>query len=106
MWSTPAEAHDLSDEEHFTAEHLLHYFLEARGVAVADVGVQDVVIGTFLRNTWKRSVTRAGARPAEHWLYPHEVTALSHGAVDGRPVTLVQLPVGAPAAVLVMELLI
>jgi uridine phosphorylase len=105
MWKPP-EAHDLSDEEHFTAEHALRYFLDAQGIGVADVGVQDVVVATFLRYTWKQLVEQTSAEPARYWIRSQETMPIHHGAVSGRPVTIVQLPVGAPAAVLQMEMLL
>jgi uridine phosphorylase len=106
MWPTPSDVHDLADEEHFTAEHALHYFLEAQGVEVADVGVSDVVVGTFLRYTWKPLVEATGGEPAKYWLRSQDSLPLHHGSVGGRPVTLVQFPVGAAGAVLQMEMLI
>ncbi len=102
----PPPAHDLADEEHFTAEHALHYFLDAQGIGVGDVGVQDVVVATFLRYTWKQLVEQTSAEPARYWIRSQETMPIHHGAVQGRPVTIVQLPVGAPAAVLQMEMLI
>lgn len=106
MWSTPSDVHDLSDEEHFTAEHLLHYFLGSRGVSVSDIGISDVVICTFLPQTFSRIVKLCNATPAGHWLWSHDDRPLFHGTINGRPVSLSTLHVGAPGAVLSMEVMI
>ncbi len=106
MWSTPAHLHDLNDEEHFTAQHMLQYVLESTGWAPADVQVSDVVIGTFLGRTWKRLAQETRAERVERWILPAETTTIFQGAAGGRPVTVVKFPVGAPATAMVMEVLI
>ena len=106
MWSTPAHVHDLDDEEHFTAQHMLHYVLESTGWAPDEMRVSDVVIGTFLGRTWKRLAARANAEPVKSWVLPSETTQLFHGVAGDRPVTVVKFPVGAPATAMVMEVLI
>jgi len=106
VWSTPAHVHDLSDEEHFTAEHALRYFLEGRGLTVEEIGVNPTVVATLLPQTWRSLAAKAAAQPAKQWLYSHERIPLSHGLARDVPVSLVALPQGAPAAVMVMEFLI
>ncbi|HLZ71686.1 MAG TPA: nucleoside phosphorylase [Dehalococcoidia bacterium] len=106
MWSTPAHLHDLDDEEHFTAQHMLEYVLESTGWAPADVQVSDVVVGTFLGRTWRRLAQEAHAERVERWILPAETTTLFKGTAGDRPVTVVKFPVGAPATAMVMEVLI
>ncbi len=106
MWSTPAHLHDLSDEEHFTPQHMRDYVLESTGWAPADVQVSDVVIGTFLGRTWKRLAQEARAEPVPRWILPAETTTLFQGRAGDRPVTVVKFPVGGPATAMVMEVLI
>lgn len=106
MWSTPADVHDLNDEEHFTAQHMRDYVLESAGWAPADVQVSDVVIGTFLGRTWKRLAQEASADPVPRWILPAETTTLFQGKAGDRPVTIVKFPVGGPATAMVMEVLI
>lgn len=106
MWPSPAEIHDLDDEEHFTAQHMLAHFLDGRGIAVEEIGVADTVVCTFLTYTWKRLLERTNAERAPHWVYPHDLAPLAHGQIGGRRISLARLPQGAPAATMVLEGLI
>ena len=96
---------DIDDEEHFTADAAMQYFLSTRGLTLADLSVNPVVIAAFQPATHRTLVKLTNAQPATHWVEPVRVP-LTHGSVDGLPVSVVLLPIGAPWAVIVCEQLI
>ena len=91
-------------EEHFTAQASLTYQLDARGLTLADLEVQPRAVLTFQPFIYRHLLRVTGAREVERWhdlhRYPKAV-----GAIAGRDVSVVLLPIGAPAAVLHLEML-
>src|SRR5437773_11205470 len=96
---------DLAGDEHFTAQASVNYFLSSRGLSLADLSCHRVVIGAFQPYLHRALVRLLKAEPAPHWTEP-ERAPLSHGSVDGQPVSLILLPVGAPWTILICEQLI
>lgn len=92
-------------QPHFTAEAALHYFLGSRGLTLDDLRVHPVVVAAFQPFTHRLIVKQTGAVPATPWVEPQRAP-LSHGAVDGVPISVILLPVGAPWTVLLCEELI
>lgn len=96
---------ELAGDEHFSAQAAITYFLSSRGLSMADLFCHPVVIGAFqpyLHRTLHRLVN---AETAPHWTEP-ERAPLAHGSVNGSPVSLIMLPVGAPWTTLLCEQLI
>lgn len=103
MWERVDTDH--RDEEHFTAQAALQYFLTSRNLSLADLIVNPVVIAAFQPRTYRHLLDLTDARPAAHWVEPERVP-LAHGTAGGPPVSIILLPIGAPWAVLICEELI
>jgi len=96
---------DLEAEEHITAQAALTYFLSSRGLTLSDLSVHPVVLATFQPRLHRHLLRLTGAAPASVWTEPERVP-LAHGAIAGRPVSVILLPIGAPWTVLICEQLI
>lgn len=104
MWERVDADHE--DEEHFTASAALGYFLGSRGLTLADLSVNPVVIGAFQPAMHRTLLRLTGATPVKtHWVEPLRVP-LAHGRAGDLPVSVILLPVGAPWTVLICEQLI
>jgi len=90
------------DEEHFTARAFLNYTLGSRGLTMADLAVAPVVLATFQPHVYAHLSRALGAEEHDLWRRLRRLP-LAHGAHDGRPLSVVMLPVGAPAAVMYLE---
>ncbi len=96
---------DLDAEEHITAQAALTYFLSSRGLTLADLSVRPVVLAAFQPRLHRHLLRLTGAVPAPVWTEPERVP-LAHGAIAGRPVSVILLPIGAPWTILICEQLI
>ncbi len=103
MWQHVPE--DLASDEHITASASLHYFLTSRGLTIEDLRVHPVVLAAFQPALHRQLIRLTGSTPATHWIDPARVP-LAHGEAEGRPVSVVLLPIGAPWTVAVCEQLI
>jgi uridine phosphorylase len=90
------------DEEHFTARAFLNYTLGSRGLTMADLAVPPVVLATFQPHTYAHLLHAIGGEEHDLWRRLRRLP-LAQGAFDGKPLALVLLPVGAPAAVMYLE---
>ncbi len=100
MWQWNEADH--AADPHFTADAALHYFLTSRGLTLADLSVHPVVVAAFQPATHRLIQRLTNAAPAPHWVEPQRAP-LSHGTVNGLPVSTILLPVGAPWTVLLCE---
>lgn len=96
---------ELAGDEHFTAQAAITYFLSSRGLTLRDLSCHPVVIGAFQPYLHRHLTRLLHAERAPHWVEP-ERAPLAHGQVDGAPVSLILLPVGAPWTTLLCEQLI
>ncbi len=96
---------DLDAEAHITAQAALTYFLSSRGLTLSDLSVHPVVLAAFQPRLHRHLVRLTKATPAPVWVEPERVP-LAHGTADGRPVSVILLPIGAPWTVLICEQLI
>lgn len=90
------------DAAHFTAQAFLGYFLECRGLTLADLAVRPSVVATFQPYIYRHLVQATSAEPAKTWV-DQERFPLAHGRYAERDVSVVLLPVGAPAAITFFE---
>jgi uridine phosphorylase len=102
----PPAVRRLDDEPHFTVHDMLAALCSAQGVTPAAFAVDETVVATFIPGIWKRLLALAAATPRDRWLVANEVATVAHGTRNGRPLTLVRLPQGAPAMAMVVEGLI
>lgn len=92
------------DAEHFTAAAFLTYQLSARGLTLAELGVAPTVIVAFQPYIYQHLVDQCGATESPAWSKLNRFP-LASGAYAGQPLSVAQLPVGAPAAVMYLETL-
>jgi uridine phosphorylase len=95
-----------NDEEHFTAQALLNYQLNARGLTLDDLRVQPRLLITFQPHIYRHALAVTSAAENEHWNRLHNHLLLAHGRYRDTPVSIARLPVGAPAAVMTLESLV
>ncbi|MEA3334407.1 MAG: nucleoside phosphorylase [Chloroflexota bacterium] len=88
--------------ERFTPEMSVRYSLNRRGISIEDLGVAPTVVVCWGRKAVEFFAGDISARPSEHWTYKAR-NPLYVGQIDGRPVSIAHLPVGAPGTIMVME---
>jgi len=89
-------------DELYTPQNTIEHFIQQRGIKVEDIGVAPHVIISWGRRIIEQLAQRIDAHRSEHWPYG-ERQSFFHGQVDGQPVCLVELPVGAPGTIMIME---
>lgn len=92
------------DAEHFTAQAAMNYFLSVAGRTLDDVAVSPAIVITWQQVIFHHLVSRTGAENADSWMELNRCT-LAHGRMDGRDVTIVLMPIGAPQSVTILEYL-
>ncbi len=88
---------------HITPAAFHAYLAAQRGMAPEDLCVAPLVVGTFQRRIWQHLWDRTDAVPDPTAPYGWDIDAMARGSVNGRDVSVVRLPIGAPAAVTWME---
>lgn len=84
-----------------------HAYLAARqGLQPDELRVAPLVVGTFQRRIWQHLYERTDAVADAMAPFGASVHAMARGTVDGREVSVVRFPIGAPAATLWLEELI
>jgi uridine phosphorylase len=92
-------------EERFSARMFLDHVATQRGISIRDIDVAPVVVLAWSRRVIQSLADAVGAQPASHWFH-EEGNPLYTGYVQGRRVSFVYAPVGAPGTVALMEELI
>jgi uridine phosphorylase len=89
-------------DPHVDPDRLVQHICERRGITRDQLGVRPAVVGTFSGRLTQYIATQAQAQPAEHWI---REAAFAQGPayLDGERVTIATFPIGAPAAVTLME---
>src|SRR5207245_10991807 len=91
--------------EPFTAEMPVAFQASRNSVSVEQIGIAPLVVGSWDLETVKSLAKTVGAEPSPSWWWGPRFPLYS-GQVGGRKVSFVSLPLGAPATILVMEVLI
>ena len=89
-------------EERFTPEMVINHYITNHNITIDDIGVAPVVVASWGRQVIHSMAEKFGAEPSPHWMYGDRQPFFS-GEIDGQRVSLVQLPVGAPGTVMIME---
>lgn len=89
-------------EELFTPQESIQHFVQLRGISVEDIGVAPHVVISWGRRMIEEMAAAIEAKKSEHWLYGQR-QVFFRGQLEGRPISLVELPVGAPGTVMIME---
>lgn len=91
-------------DPHVDPERLIAHICERRGITRNQLGVRRTVIGTFNSRLTAHIAAQSEARPVEHWIRQNEA-AFGEGSayLAGDDVTIATFPIGAPAAVTLME---
>ena len=90
--------------ERFTPRAAVEFWASRHGVSVDQLVLSPIVVGSWDLKTVKSLARTVGAKPSPSWWWPR--FPLYNGEFDGRMVSFVSLPLGAPATVMVMEELI
>jgi uridine phosphorylase len=86
-------------DAHVDPRRAVEFICQRRGVTPDQLGVNRVVIGTFVPRLTEFIASQSDARPPEHWLRGSGDAAF----VTPDGITIATLPVGAPAAVILVE---
>lgn len=92
-------------DERITPQMSIDYYTSLHGIRVEDLGVAPITIVSWSPGVVRSLAEAVGAQPSSLWMYG-ERNPLYAGQVNGRPVSIVMLPVGAPGTVMLMEELI
>jgi uridine phosphorylase len=95
----------LMPEERFTPQMHLDYALAQRGITIEDIGIAPVVVVAWGQEVIQALADAVEAQGNPHW-FPHPRYQLYNGTLEGRRVSFVHVPVGAPNTVLATELMI
>ncbi|HEV2120719.1 MAG TPA: nucleoside phosphorylase [Candidatus Bathyarchaeia archaeon] len=91
--------------ERFTARAAVEFWASQHGVSIDRLGLNPIVVGSWDLKTVKSLAKTVKAKPSPSWWWGPRFP-LYDGEVGGRRVSFVNLPLGAPATVMVMEELI
>jgi uridine phosphorylase len=89
-------------EERFTPQESIEHFIRLGGISVEDIGVTSHVVISWGRVMIEEMAAAIDAKKSEHWLYGQRQTFF-HGRLEQQSISLVELPVGAPGTVMIME---
>ncbi|MHB8646797.1 MAG: nucleoside phosphorylase [Thermomicrobiales bacterium] len=95
-----------TDEAHLTPGAFLAYRLQRRGRTAEQHIVDPTVLLTFQTHIADQLVHETHARPVGEGFSTQTSAPLWTGTLGGAPISIQQLPVGAPAAIIALELLI
>lgn len=90
-------------EVHRSPQAFLSFQLESHGLGHGDVQVAPRVVMTFQSYIYTHLVRLTSASRSEGWHKLLDELPVAHGNYLGTDVTVGQLPIGAPAAVLFLE---
>ncbi len=103
-WFTTPEGE--TNEAHLTPGAFLAYRLQRLGKTTETNIVHPTVLLTFQTHIADQLVHETHARPAGDGFSTQTVAPFWNGTLGGAPISIQQLPIGAPMAVSTMELLI
>jgi uridine phosphorylase len=86
----------------FTPEMVVEYHLARSGITMAEVGMAPVVILSWSNKLVDSFAGLIQAQPSPHWLYATR-NPLYIGQINGYPIALSVVPVGAPGTIMLME---
>ena len=89
-------------DEVITPKLSIQHYIERRGIRIEDIGVATQVIISWGSNMISQMAEKIGAQKSEHWFYGNRQMFFT-GRIEGKPVSLVEMPVGAPGTVMIME---
>src|SRR6266567_3601944 len=91
--------------ERFTAQMAVEYQTSHHKISVEQVGIAPIVVGSWDLGTVKSLAGTVGAASSPSWWWGPRFP-LYNGEIGGKKVSFVNLPLGAPATILVMAELI
>src|SRR6266704_2393658 len=91
--------------ERFTAQMAVEYQTSHHKISVEQVGIAPIVVGSWDLGAVKSMAETTGAASSPSWWWGPRFP-LYNGEIGGKKVSFVNLPLGAPATILVMEELI
>ena len=100
--ASPESFYALGDP-HVDPERLIAHICARRGITRDQLGVRRTVVGTFNSRLTQYIAARADAQPIEHWIRQNEAAFTEGPAYLAGDVTIATFPIGAPAAVTLVE---
>jgi uridine phosphorylase len=98
----PGTGFYLEGEPHVDPARLVAHYCDSRGITPDDLGIKPVVLGTWSHRLSAYLGELSGGTPADRWSeWKGEGNRTAF--VIGDAVTIVRFPIGAPAAVAMME---
>ncbi len=89
-------------EPRFTPQMFIEYDRATREITIQDLGVAPTLVLSWGHTVCQAMAEAIGAQLSQHWIY-RERHPLYFGQINGRPVSIAHLPVGAPGTVMMME---
>lgn len=89
-------------DERVNAKAFISYFISQRRIAIADLGVAPTIIVSWHRRIAETLANANKLQLSKHWIYGESIP-LYVGKVSDQQISVVCLPIGAPATVTVME---
>lgn len=91
--------------ERITPDHVIRYHTKNVGIRTEDIGVAPTTIVSWMPHVVTAIAKRMGGKLSPHWLYG-EHSPLYTAELDGHPISIAHIRVGAPATVMTLEELI
>jgi uridine phosphorylase len=92
------------DAARITPEMAINYKTRQQGISVADVGIGPIAVVSWSQRVIRSFAEIVGARTSPHWFY--QKYEFYTGELNGQTINFVQVPIGAPGTVMIMEELI
>ncbi|UCH59748.1 MAG: nucleoside phosphorylase [Anaerolineales bacterium] len=93
------------DEPLVDPKKVVSNYLIRTGISLQELGVAPLVVLSWGRGVVAGLAELTQAKLSPHWFYG-ERNPLYHGECAGKPISIVQMPVGAPGTVMILEELI
>ncbi len=90
-------------DPHVDPDRLVQHICDRRGITRDQLGVRPAVLATFGSRITQYIAATSKAQPIEHWLRQNDTGLPDWPAYLAGEVTIVTLPIGAPAAVTLVE---
>lgn len=89
-------------DELFTPQTTIAHFIERRRIRVKDIGLAPYDIVSPGHRIIDQLAVTLSARRSDNWLYGQRQSFFC-GELDGKSISQVEMPVGAPGTVMIME---
>lgn len=92
----------MTNEARITPHHTIRHYTRHRAISVEEIGVAPYVVACWSRSTLLSLAESTGAERSKNWMYGDR-NLLFTGHLGRREVSFIQMPVGAPGTITIME---